>query len=90
MNANGETALGLNVKNLILRLLLGGLCDFGCDGNVLVLSSLVQQSISGDFSQYQIDFVAWELQQLLTSRCFVFKKYWAGIRPSLAQIKLSR
>ena len=59
LNANGETALGLNVKNLILRLaVIGVVCVIlVVMGNVLVYLFNPTINRAGDFSQYQIDFV---------------------------------
>lgn len=59
LNANGETALGLNVKNLILRLVvIGVVCVIlVVMGNVLVYLFNPTINRVGDFSQYQIDFV---------------------------------
>jgi len=59
LNANGETALGLNVKNLILRLaVIGVACVIlVVMGNVLIYLFNPTINRAGDFSQYQIDFV---------------------------------
>jgi len=59
LNANGETALGLNVKNLILRLaVIGVVCVIlVVMGNVLIYLFNPTINRAGDFSQYQIDFV---------------------------------
>ena len=53
LNANGETALGLNVKNLILRLaVIGVVCVIlVVMGNVLVYLFNPTINRAGDFSQ---------------------------------------
>ena len=59
LNANGETALGLNVKNLILRLaVIGVVCVIlVVMGNVLVYLFNPTINRAGDFSQYKLIFV---------------------------------
>lgn len=60
LNANGETALGLNVKNLLLRLVfIGLLCIIlVVIGNVLFYLFNPTINRAGDYAEYQLDFVS--------------------------------
>lgn len=60
LTPNGEVALGFNLKNLILRLvIIGILCVFlVIMANVLVYLFNPTINRAGDFSAYQVDFVS--------------------------------